>query len=213
MVSAAMLPIAGIWRSCSHGWCSSGSSCSCSRSSRSAPRWTRSAGSAEGSAPPALCPSSSCRVGVIWLFAEPMEKRRPGAAIRPADRGVRRGRRAVVLVAKDADRRDRGRVRSSRPLVVIVLVLNQLLSTEQALKRLLVAVYVSIAIPALVGAYQIIDEVRVPRLGDVLAGARDVRPSEPVLDLPHDADRAWGSALVLKVERRSVKLLLWARSA
>ena len=94
-------------------------------------------------------------VGTIWLFAEPISRRVPVPTfVWPVAAFVGAGSLSI-LFAKNQIGAIEDVIRFAT-LVVIVLVLNQLLTTERALKHLLVAVYVSLAIPALVGAYQLV---------------------------------------------------------
>ncbi len=93
-------------------------------------------------------------VGTIWLFAEPVEERLPTPRfVLPIVAFVGSGTLSV-LVAKDATGALEDVVRFAT-LVVIVLVLNQLLRDEHELKRLLIAIYISIGIPALFAMYQL----------------------------------------------------------
>ena len=129
-----------------------------------------------------------------------------GPDVRVAGRRVRGGRRVVGPGREESIGAIEDVIRFAT-LVVIVLVLNQLLTTERALKHLLVAVYVSLAIPALVGAYQVVTKTGY----HVSASFSRVRGT---FDHPNPFSIyltmliVMGVALVLKVQRRSVKLLL-----
>jgi len=145
-------------------------------------------------------------VGTIWLFAEPISQRMPVPTfVWPVAAFVGAGALSV-LVAKNQIGAIEDVIRFAT-LVVIVLVLNQLLTTERALKHLLVAVYVSLAIPALIGAYQVVTKTGY----HVSASFSRVRGT---FDHPNPFSIyltmliVMGVALVLKVPRRSVKLLL-----
>ena len=145
-------------------------------------------------------------VGTIWLFAEPISERVPVPTfVWPVAAFVGAGALSI-LVAKNQIGAIEDVIRFAT-LVVIVLVLNQLLTTERALKHLLVAVYVSLAIPALVGAYQVVTKSGY----HVSAEFSRVRGT---FDHPNPFSIyltmliVMGVALVLKVQRRSVKLLL-----
>jgi putative inorganic carbon (HCO3(-)) transporter len=145
-------------------------------------------------------------VGTIWLFAEPVSQRVPVPTfVWPVAAFVGAGALSV-LVAKNQIFAIEDVIRFAT-LVVIVLVLNQLLTTERALKHLLVAVYISLAIPALVGAYQVVTKTGY----HVSASFSRVRGT---FDHPNPFSIyltmliVMGVALVLKVQRRSVKLLL-----
>ncbi len=126
-------------------------------------------------------------VGTIWLFAEPISRRVPVPTfVWPVAAFVGAGALSILFARNQIGAIED--VIRFATLVVIVLVLNQLLTTERALKHLLVAVYVSLGDPGAGRCVSGGDEDRVPRLGGVLSGARDVRSPEPVLDLPDDAD-------------------------
>jgi putative inorganic carbon (hco3(-)) transporter len=145
-------------------------------------------------------------VGTIWLFAEPISQRVPVPTfVWPVAAFVGAGALSI-LVAKNQIGAIEDVIRFAT-LVVIVLVLNQLLTTERALKHLLVAVYVSLAIPALVAAYQVVTKSGY----HVSASFSRVRGT---FDHPNPFSIyltmliVMGVALVLKVQRRSIKLLL-----
>jgi putative inorganic carbon (HCO3(-)) transporter len=145
-------------------------------------------------------------VGTIWLFAEPIARRVPVPSfVWPVTAFVGAGALSI-LVAKNQVGAIEDVIRFAT-LVLIVLVLNQLLTTPRALKHLLVAVYLSLAIPALVGAYQVATKSGF----HVSAEFSRVRGT---FDHPNPFSIyltmliVMGVALLLKVERRSVKLLL-----
>jgi O-antigen ligase len=145
-------------------------------------------------------------VGTIWLFAEPISRRVPVPTfVWPVAAFVGAGALSI-LVAKNQIGAIEDVIRFAT-LVVIVLVLNQLLTTERALKHLLVAVYVSLAIPALVGAYQVVTKTgyHVSATFSRVRGTFD-HPNPFAIYLTMLI--IMGVALVLKVQRRSVKLLL-----
>jgi O-antigen ligase len=145
-------------------------------------------------------------VGTIWLFAEPISRRVPVPTfVWPVAAFVGAGALSI-LVAKNQIGAIEDVIRFAT-LVVIVLVLNQLLTTERALKHLLVAVYVSLAIPALVGAYQVVTKTgyHVSAEFSRVRGTFD-HPNPFAIYLTMLI--IMGVALVLKVQRRSVKLLL-----
>lgn len=146
-------------------------------------------------------------VGTIWLFAEPIAQRVPVPRfVWPVAAFVGAGALSI-LVAKNQIGATEDVIRFAT-LVVIVLVLNQLLTSERTLKHLLVAVYLSLGIPALVGAYQVATKTGF----HVSASFSRVRGT---FDHPNPFSIyltmliVMGVALVLKVERRSVKLLLF----
>jgi putative inorganic carbon (HCO3(-)) transporter len=145
-------------------------------------------------------------VGTIWLFAEPISRRVPVPTfVWPLAAFVGAGALSILVAKNQIDAIED--VIRFATLVVIVLVLNQLVTTERALKHLLVAVYVSLAIPALVGAYQVVTKSGY----HVSASFSRVRGT---FDHPNPFSIyltmliVMGVALVLKVQRRSVKLLL-----
>ena len=145
-------------------------------------------------------------VGTIWLFAEPISRRVPVPTfVWPVAAFVGAGAMSI-LVAKNQIGAIEDVIRFAT-LVVIVLVLNQLLTTERALKHLLVAVYVSLAIPALVGAYQVVTKsgYHVSAEFSRVRGTFD-HPNPFAIYLTMLI--IMGVALVLKVQRRSVKLML-----
>ena len=145
-------------------------------------------------------------VGTIWLFAEPISRRVPVPSfVWPVAAFVGAGAMSI-LVAKNQIGAIEDVIRFAT-LVVIVLVLNQLLTTERALKHLLVAVYVSLAIPALVGAYQVVTKsgYHVSAEFSRVRGTFD-HPNPFAIYLTMLI--IMGVALVLKVQRRSVKLML-----
>ena len=145
-------------------------------------------------------------VGTIWLFAEPISQRVPVPTfVWPVAAFV--GASALsVLVAKNQIGAIEDVIRFAT-LVLIVLVLNQLVTTERALKHLLVAVYVSLAIPALVAAYQTVTKTgyHVSASFSRVRGTFD-HPNPFAIYLTMLI--VMGVALVLKVQRRAVKLLL-----
>ena len=93
-------------------------------------------------------------VGTIWLFAQPDSRRlKAPRFVWPIVAFVGAGALSVLVAVKPlAAIEDVVRFAT---LVVIVLVLNQLLVSERDLKRLLIAVFASLAVPALMGAYQL----------------------------------------------------------
>jgi O-antigen ligase len=92
-------------------------------------------------------------------------------------------------------------------LVVIVLVVNQLLTSERELKRLLIAVYASLVVPALVAAYQLATGSGYHVSGSFsrVRGTFD-HPNPFAIYL--SMMMVMGVALLLQVRRTSVKLLL-----
>jgi O-antigen ligase len=145
-------------------------------------------------------------VGVVWLFAEPIEQRLPVPRFAWPIAAFVFAAGLSVLVSKNQIGAIEDVIRFAT-LVVIVLVLNQLLSTERALKHLLVAVFVSLAIPAMVGAYQVVSKsgYHVSAEFSRVRGTFDhPNPFSIYLTLLI----VMGMALVLKIERRVVKLLL-----
>lgn len=91
--------------------------------------------------------------GGIWLLSQPIERRLPVPSfVWPIGAFVMAGSLSI-LVTRDPLGAAQDVMRFAT-LVVIVLVVNQLLVEERDLRRLLIAIYVSLAIPVLVGAYQ-----------------------------------------------------------
>ena len=145
-------------------------------------------------------------VGTIWLFAEPISRRvAVPRFVWPVAAFVGAGALSI-LVAKNQIGAIEDVIRFAT-LVLIVLVLNQLLTTRRELKHLLTAVYVSLAIPAIVGAYQVATKTGFHESADFsrVRGTFD-HPNPFAIYLTMLI--VMGVALVLKVERRSVKLAL-----
>jgi putative inorganic carbon (hco3(-)) transporter len=145
-------------------------------------------------------------VGTVWLFAEPIQRRFvvprfawPLAAFVGASA-------LSIVVAKNPVGAIEDVIKFAT-LVVIVLVLNQTLLSERELKRLLVAVYISLAVPALVGAYQVVTK-------SGFHVSRDFSRVRGTFDHPNPFSIyltmliVMGAALYLKVEKRAVKLAL-----
>jgi O-antigen ligase len=145
-------------------------------------------------------------VGTIWLFAEPISMRVPVPTfVWPVAAFVGAGALSI-LVAKNQVGAIEDVIRFAT-LVLIVLVLNQLLTTERALKHLLVAVYASLAIPATVGAYQVATKTGY-HLSASFSRVRGTFDHPNPFAIYLTMMIVMGVALVLKVQRRSVKLLL-----
>jgi putative inorganic carbon (HCO3(-)) transporter len=147
-------------------------------------------------------------VGTIWLFAEPIEKRLPAPRfVRPIAAFVGAGALSI-LIAKDPMGAIQDVVKFAT-LVVIVLVLNQLLRSERALKNLLIAVYVSLGIPLLVAAFQLVTKsgFHVSNEFSRVRGTFD-HPNPFAIYLTMMT--IMGVALFLKVESRKMKLTLLA---
>ena len=145
-------------------------------------------------------------VGTIWLFAEPIAQRAPVPRfVRPIAAFVAAGALSV-LVAKDATGAIQDVVKFAT-LVVIALVVNQLLSSERSLKRLLTAIYLSLAIPLLVAAYQLATKSGFHVSNDFsrVRGTFD-HPNPFAIYLTMMI--VMGVALMLKVERKGVRLAL-----
>jgi O-antigen ligase len=147
-------------------------------------------------------------VGTIWLFAEPIEQRLPVPRFAwPIVAFVVAGALSI-LVARDQTGAIEDVVRFAT-LVVIVLVLNQLLRTEREFRHLLIAVYLSLVIPALVGAYQLATKsgFHVSNEFSRVRGTFD-HPNPFAIYLTMMI--VMGAALLLKVRRRLFKLALVA---
>lgn len=145
-------------------------------------------------------------VGTVWLFAEPIERRfAVPRFVWPIAAFVGAGALSI-LVAKNPLGAIEDVIKFAT-LVVIVLVLNQTLISERELKRLLVAVYASLAVPALVGAYQVASHSGF----HVSAGLSRVRGT---FDHPNPFSIyltmliVMGASLFLKIEKRSARLML-----
>ena len=145
-------------------------------------------------------------VGTIWLFAEPIEQRLPVPRFVWPIAAFVVSSTLSVLVAQDQTGAIQDVIRFAT-LVVIVLVLNQLLRTEQEFRHLLIAAYLSLIIPAAVGAYQLATKsgFHVSNEFSRVKGTFD-HPNPLAIYLTMML--VMGVALLLEVRRRSLKAAL-----